>query len=47
MSPPIQFPTQNFSRETKVTMVGTIHSDPGFPIWRGENYAPRERDLQS
>ena len=37
--PPIQFSTQTFSWEIKVTMVGTIYGDPGLSTWRGEDYA--------
>ena len=38
--PLIQFPTQTFSREIKVTVVGTIYCDPGFSTRRSGNYAP-------
>ena len=31
---------KTFSWEIKVTMVGTIYSDPGLSTWRSEDYAP-------
>ena len=38
--PLIRLPTQTFSKEIEVTVVGTIYCDPGFSTWRRGNYAP-------
>ena len=35
-----EFLTKTFSREIKVTVVGTIYCDPGFSTWRSGNYVP-------